>query len=235
MIAGIIPARLGSTRFPRKILADIDGKPMIIRVAEQASKAQLPDRIIVAVDDEEVAKIVKSHDFEPMLTSPEHPSGTDRVAEAAQKIGADIIINIQGDEPRMDPDIIDGMVTECEQNPDALITAVSTDLTPADLLNPNVVKARLDAGGRALTFLREIPLNDPGGYYRHLGMYGYSGDLLKKYTTLPPSEHERQLRLEQWRALDNQIPIVCIVTNYPYRGIDTPEDLNQIGKIYDTD
>lgn len=235
MIAGIIPARLGSTRFPRKILADIAGKPMLIRVAEQAAKATLLDRVIVAVDDPDVAALVANHGFEALLTAPDHPSGTDRVAEVARKLKPEIVINIQGDEPRMDPDIIDGLVQECERNKAALVTAVSTDLTPADFMNPNVVKARLDAQGRALTFLRDVPLKESGGYYRHLGMYGYSGALLERFTALPPSEHERQYRLEQWRALDHDLPVVCIITNYPYRGIDTPEDLNQLGPIHDSD
>lgn len=239
MAIGVIPARLHSTRFPRKILVSIHDEPMVLRVYHRAQKAQLLDKVIIAVDDESVRKTLLENDPEAdiRLTDPQHPSGTDRVAEVvtqldkdeALEIDTDIVVNLQADEPMLDADIVNAMVKEFDDRQVQMVTAVSTVLTADDLYNPNRVKALLDEYANAIAFKRELHDEDRVGYYHHLGLYAFRKATLFRFTGLPPTVNERLYHLEQYRALDNGIPIRAIITNYPYRGVDTEDDLQKLG------
>ncbi|MFQ6604463.1 MAG: 3-deoxy-manno-octulosonate cytidylyltransferase [Fidelibacterota bacterium] len=225
---GIIPARLGSTRFPEKILADIHGKPMIVRVAEQTQKARKIDRLLVAIDNQKVAAVLDEYNIPWIMTHPQHRSGTDRIYEAARVFSPDIVINIQGDEPLMDPAIIDAMVALFNRPKVEMTTAVSTAFSPGDYVNPHIVKAFLNPADHAIDFVREVNRYEIGGCYKHLGLYGYRWNTLEKFVSLPPGKVEQALRLEQWRALENGITISAVITDYPHHGVDTPDDMEYV-------
>ena len=171
MNIGIIPARLASNRFPKKILAILDGKPMIAHVMEKALKAEKLDKVVLAIDSEETQEALNDFDFEMIMTSQKHLSGTDRVAEVVRGIDeAEVIINIQGDEPLVDPNVIDGLV-DIFQNPSVnMATVVSRKLTVIDLLNPNAIKAIMDEERNLIEFKRNIFDLEIGGVSRHIGM-----------------------------------------------------------------
>jgi 3-deoxy-manno-octulosonate cytidylyltransferase (CMP-KDO synthetase) len=228
VVVGVIPARLESSRFPRKILALVNDKPMVVCVYEQARQARSLDRVIVAVDAEEVARVLKPLQAEVVMTAKEHPSGTDRVAEVVRDLDTEVVVNIQGDEPLIDPRIIDDLVAEFQDRNVRMATAVSTVITAEDLLDHNTVKVLLDAQRNAVTFRREVKEREIGGYYRHIGLYAYRKETLLQLTQLPPTENERTYRLEQWRALDHGIPIRVVITRHPYWGVDTEEDLRRL-------
>ncbi len=225
---GVIPARLGSTRFPEKILADIAGKPMIVRVFEQARKAKRIDRVVVAIDHEKTARVLDQFDLPWIMTNPDLRSGTDRIYQAVRIFAPDIIVNIQGDEPLIDPAIIDAMITLFDRPEVEMTTAVSTVLFPGDYDNPDIVKAFLNQDNQAIDFTRRVNRYEIGGCYKHLGLYGYRWDTLKTFVSLPPGKVERALKLEQWRALENGIKITTVITDYPYHGVDTPADLDYV-------
>jgi len=227
MVIGVIPARLESTRFPRKILFPIRNKPMIIQVYERAIKSQKLDRVIIAVDSQETIDALKNYDVEVMMTSLKHQSGTDRIAEAVENIDAEIIINIQGDEPMLDPKMIDVLISQFDDKTVKIATLASTVITEDDFNNPNTVKVKIDENGNAVGFYREIS-NRTVQYFRHIGIYGYRKNTLVAFTGLEQSKNEQLLHLEQLRALDNKIPIRVAMCNFPYRGIDIPEDLEQL-------
>ena len=227
MIIGVIPARLESTRFPRKILFPIRNKPMIMHVYERALKANKLDRVIIAVDSQETIDTLKDYDVEIVMTSSKHQSGTDRIAEAVTDIDAEIIINIQGDEPMLDPAMIDDLVSVFDDETVEIATLGSTVITKEDFKNPNTVKVKIDNNSNAIDFYREIDGNN-AQYFRHIGIYGYRKNILVKFTRLEQSENEQLLHLEQLRALDNGISIRVAMCNFPYRGIDTLEDLKQL-------
>lgn len=222
---GVIPARLNSTRFPRKILAPINEKPMVAIVAEKAQQSESLDKILVAVDSEETQNALKPFKLNTVMTAEDHQSGTDRVAEAVADEDADIVINIQGDEPGINPDILDAMVKKLEKPGIEMVTAVSTVITSEDILNPNVVKVLLDKNETAASFSREPSDWGSAGYFRHIGLYGFKRETLHQFTKLPASESEKIHKLEQLRALDNGIAMHTVVTDYPHYGIDTVEDL----------
>ncbi len=228
MNIGVIPARLNSQRFPRKILALIKDKPLIAHVAERVLQCKQLDKVIVAIDSEEVRDKLSMFDFEVVMTSPNHPSGTDRVAEAVTGFDPDVIVNIQGDEPLIDPQIIDDLIDLFQRNNVEMATAVSTKIAPGDYFNENIVKAFLDDHKRAVSFRRNLEDMEIGGCYKHLGIYAYTRRILKRFVQLPPSKHEIELRLEQWRALDNGIPIHAIITDYPHHGVDIPADIDYV-------
>jgi len=232
MNIGIIPARLASSRFPKKILAILDGKPMIAHVMEKALKAEKLDKVILAIDSEETQKALNDFDFEMIMTSQEHLSGTDRVAEVVRGIDeAEVIINIQGDEPLVDPNVIDGLV-DIFQNPSVnMATVVSRKLTVSDLLNPNAVKAIMDEERNLIEFKRNIFDLEIGGVYRHIGMYGFRREALFHFTLLEPSKREQERQLEQMRALDNDISIRALITACDSWAVDTKEDLNKVAQI----
>ena len=232
MIIGVVPARLGSKRLPKKILALLDGKPMVAPTMERALAAEKLDRVILAIDSEETREVLKDFNYEMIMTSKEHLSGTDRVAEVAQVIEeGEVFINIQGDEPLLDPSIIDGLVDKFQDNSIGMATVVSRKLTVSDLLNPNIVKAILDEKMNAVEFKRNIFDLEIGGVYRHIGMYGYRRNTLFQFTMLDPSERELDRSLEQMRALDNHIPIRALITASDNWAIDTDEDLQKVKQV----
>ena len=232
MKIGVVPARLDSTRLPDKILAKLNGKPMVAHVMERASKAKNSEKIVLAVDSEKTINALKEFDFEMVMTSPDYASGTDRIAEVVKEIPeAEVIINIQGDEPLIEPDVIDSLVDSFEDDSVGISTVVSSKLTVSDLLNPNVVKAIVDENQNAIEFKRNIFDLEIGGVYRHIGLYGFRRESLFHFTSLGPSERELDSKLEQLRALDNGILIRVVVTNYESFSVDTESDLDNVNRI----
>ena len=231
----IIPARYASTRFPGKPLADLAGKPMVVRVCERAKESGAV-AVHVATDDERVAAAVRKHGFTVVMTRPDHASGTDRLAEAAEQLGlADehIVVNVQGDEPLIAPALIRDVAQLLERRrAAAMATACHAIHGGATAANPNVVKVVLDAQGYALYFSRaEIPFPRESGApsYRHAGIYAYRVRFLKEYAALPPAPIERAEALEQLRALwhGHRIAVVVSETDIP-PGVDTPQDLQAV-------
>ena len=234
MKIGVVPARLNSVRLPRKILADLNGKPLIAHVMERALEAKSLDKVILAVDSEETIKTLEQYNFDMVLTSSDHVSGTDRIAEVIDEIpDAEIVINIQGDEPLIEADVIDSLVDSFNDSTVNISTIVSTKLTVSDLLNPNVVKAIVNEHQDAIEFKRNIFDLEIGGVYRHVGIYGFRRESLIAFTRLDPSVREIESRLEQLRALDNGMPIRATVTNYDSHSVDTQADLDKVARIMD--
>ena len=232
MNVGVMPARLGSSRFPKKILAPLAGKPMVAHVVEQAQKSEKLDKVILAIDSEETQEALKDFDFEMVMTSQEHQSGTDRVAEVIRHMDdAEIIINIQGDEPLVDPKVIDGLVDTFSDPKVHMATVVSRKLKVADLLNPNIVKAILDENTNAIEFKRNIFDVEIGGVYRHIGMYGFRRNALFQFTLLEQTEREIERSLEQFRALDHGLPIRAMIAHCDHWAVDTKEDLEKVAEI----
>ena len=232
MVVGVIPARLGSSRFPKKILAPLAGKPMVAHAIEQAQKSEKLDKVILAIDSGETKEALADFDFEIIMTDSNHISGTDRVAEVVKNIDdVEIVINIQGDEPLTDPKTIDGLVDTFKSPNVHMSTVVSRKLTVSDLLNPNIVKAILDENANAVEFKRNIFDLEIGGVYRHLGMYGFRRNALFQFTNFVPSKREQERRLEQMRALDNGLPIHALITNCQQWAVDTKEDLEKVAKM----
>ena len=234
MKIGVVPARLNSVRLPRKILADLNGKPLIAHVMERALEAKSLDKVILAADSEETIKTLEQYNFDMVLTSSDHVSGTDRIAEVIDEIpDAEIIINIQGDEPLIEADVIDSLVDSFNDSTVNISTIVSTKLTVSDLLNPNVVKAIVNEYQDAIEFKRNIFDLEIGGVYRHVGIYGFRRESLISFTKLDPSVREIESRLEQLRALDNGMSIRATVTNYDSHSVDTQADLDKVARIMD--
>ena len=232
MNIGVIPARLGSSRFPKKILADLNGKPLVVHTVENVMKAKKLDKILLAIDSEETQSALEKYNFDIIMTSKDHVSGTDRVAEVIDRISeARIIINIQADEPLIDPKIIDSLVDSFKDNNVQMSTAVSTRLTVSDLLNPNIVKALIDQDKNAIEFKRNIFDVEIGGVYRHIGIYGFTRQALLQFVNLSPSSRELHTSLEQLRALDNHIPIRAVICDYESCSVDVIEDLKKVSKI----
>ena len=223
MNLGIIPARLDSKRFPKKIIHPLNGKSIIQHVYDNAKQSQYLDQLIIAIDSEETKSHVDSSS-ETILTSVNHKSGTDRVAEVSQKFDCDIIVNIQGDEPKIEPDIIDNLILLFNDPLVEMASVASTDLNNNDLSNLNVVKTYLDENNYAIDFQREISEQNQK-YFRHIGIYAYRKETLMKFTALEQTENEKNLKLEQLRALDNNLAIKILITNFQHRSIDIEEDL----------
>ena len=223
MNLGIIPARLDSKRFPKKIIHPLNGKPIIQHVYDNAKQSEYLDQLIIAIDSEETKSHVDSS-CDTILTSVNHKSGTDRVAEVSQKFDCDIIVNIQGDEPKIDPDIIDNLILLFNDPLVEMASVASTDLNNNDFSNPNIVKTYLDENNYAVDFQREIPGRDKQ-YFRHIGIYAYRKEVLMKFTSMEQTENEKILKLEQLRALDNNLAIKILITNFQHRSIDIEEDL----------
>tara|TARA_B100001939_G_scaffold49419_1_gene38762 strand:- start:492 stop:1214 length:723 start_codon:yes stop_codon:yes gene_type:complete len=240
MIVGIIPARIGSKRFPKKILADIDGKPMVVHVAERAKQSKLLEKVILAIDSNEAKQVLSDFDLEIVMTSKDHVSGTDRVTEVVKGLdSAELIINIQGDEPLLEPKVIDGLIKIFDDSTVSMGTVVSRKIGIRDYLDRNVVKAFLDENQNAYDFKRDIYDSDIGGVFRHIGFYGFDRDTLLQFSSLPASKNEIKYSLEQFRALDNGIKIKAFISNAQQQAIDSPEDLDrvlsQLNKIKDPD
>ena len=230
---GVIPARYGSSRFPGKPLAPIDGVILIERVYRQAQRANLA-RVLVATDDRRIFDAVTSFGGEAVMTG-EHPSGTDRIAAAVRGIGADIVVNIQGDEPLIDPRVIATVAAALENNAWAdMSTAVTRLDAPEDIDNPNIVKCVFDQHGRALYFSRSrVPYNRSATdhYHKHLGIYGYRKEFLERFISLPQSRLEAAESLEQLRALENGHGLHVSVVAYDSIGVDVPEDVERVERI----
>ena len=231
MNIGIIPARLDSKRFPKKILKPLNGKPMIVNTVERSLMAKRLDKVILAIDSEETKNALKGFDFEIIMTSKDHNSGTDRIAEVIENIKeAKIVINIQGDEPMIDPKIIDALVEKTETPFVEFATVISKNLLAADILNPNVVKAFINEKKEIIGFKRNIFDSQIGGAYRHIGLYGYKRNTLMRFTKLEKSQNELAEKLEQLRAIDNGIKINAIIEDYEGISIDTEQDLENLIK-----
>jgi 3-deoxy-manno-octulosonate cytidylyltransferase (CMP-KDO synthetase) len=231
----IIPARHASTRFPGKPLADLAGKPMVVRVCERAQQSGAA-AVHVATDDPRIADAVRGHGFSVVMTRSDHASGTDRLAEAAQVLGLaddDVVVNVQGDEPLIAPVLIREVAQWLDKRRDAAMsTACHAIHDGATAANPNVVKVVLDAQGYALYFSRaQIPFpREPGAQtYRHAGIYAYRVRFLRDYAALPPAPIEKAEALEQLRALwhGHRIAVVISETDIP-PGVDTPQDLQAV-------
>ncbi len=240
----LIPARLASTRLPDKPLADIAGKPMVVRVAERVASAGAL-RVVVAADDRRIVEACAAHGVQALLTRSDHASGSDRLAEACARLGLDgddIVVNVQGDEPLIDPALVHACAALLAAKPDcALATAAHAIADPAEFMNPNVVKLVLDAAGRALYFSRApIPCwRDGGGALpdpaplRHIGLYAYRAGFLRRFPSLPPAPLEQLEALEQLRVLWHGEHIAVLVSDQaPGPGIDTPEDLARVRAIW---
>lgn len=237
-VIGIIPARWASTRFPGKPLHPIAGKPLLQHVWERCQGCSNLSSTVVATDDDRIAQAAENFGARVTMTSPDHPSGTDRIAEAARNVGADFThaINIQGDEPLIDPALIDQLAKSLLDDPSLpFVTAANPISDPADVADPNVVKVVLRHDGDALYFSRSpIPANPDSRshtYYRHKGIYGYRCDFLEQFVSWPPSPLEQTERLEQLRALENGARIRVLITSDTSIGVDTPEHVAMVEKL----
>lgn len=233
-VLGVIPARYQSTRLPGKPLADINGKPMVQWVYERAAQSSILDAVIVATDDERVMEVVRSFGGKAELTSREHATGTDRVAEVAGKLDAGVVVNIQGDEPFIHPGMIGEIVRPLLEDESIPMCTIKREITAGeDLSDPNVVKVVTDMSGFALYFSRSlIPYpryREAHRAYEHIGLYSYRKDFLMHFSKLKPTSLERTESLEQLRALENGFKIKVVLTMHDYvaLSVDTPEDLDR--------
>lgn len=236
-ILGVIPARFASSRFPGKPLATIAGKPMLQHVYERASQARYLSRVVIATDDERIRDAARAFDAPVVMTRSDHASGTDRVAEAASADRAEVIVNIQGDEPLIDPAAIDAAALALLEDPDLPMATLKKRIeNPADIANPNVVKVVTDRFENAIYFSRSaIPYareSSTTAYAKHIGLYVYRRDFLLGYSDLPVGPLEQTERLEQLRALENGFRIRVAETEYDSLGVDTPEDLERVSYLF---
>lgn len=247
-ITAIIPARYASTRFPGKALAVIGGKPMIQHVYERTCKASLVSRVIVATDDQRIADVVSQMGGEAVMTSAGHETGTDRLAEVASSLDSDLVVNVQGDEPLIDPAMIDQAIEPFLASPDLKMGTLKTRVRCLhDFLSPNVVKVVTDSVGNALYFSRSpLPffrdrwqdLKDESFAsgkllcFKHVGLYVYRRDFLLEFAAMPPTFLEVSEKLEQLRAIENGVPIRVVETEFTSIGVDTPEDLVKAQEHY---
>jgi len=239
-VIGIIPARIGSTRFPKKMLADIHGKTLIERTYENALRCQLLEELWVATDDETIFHTIEKGGGKAYLSTRPHESGTDRIGELLSAnpkwLEKRAILNIQGDEPCIESSVLDAVIKPFLDDPSTLMTTPITQLDDEDQIrSPNHVKVVIDTRGHALYFSRApIPLNQQGTicsecpYYKHLGIYGFQPKFLKKLLTFPKTPLEKAEKLEQLRVLENGYPIQTVLVESQSIGIDTKEDLEKL-------
>ena len=240
-IIGFIPARAESTRFPGKPLADILGRPMIMRVFERAIKCPLLNEVYVATDSQEILEVVEGHGGRGVLTFMDHASGTDRIAEAAREVGLagnDIAVNIQGDQPLFEPVMVEEVVKPLLANPEIpMSTLIYKIVRDEEITHPNAVKTVVDNEDFAIYFSRStIPYfgnsTVEAAYYKHHGIYAYRSDFLQVFARLPQGDLERIERLEMLRALENGYRIKVVVTDKDSIEVDTPEDLARVRETY---
>lgn len=239
---GVIPARWSSTRFPGKILADIGGKSVLRHVWEKAVKATGLSEVLIACDEPHVFEAARAFGAKAVMTRKDHPSGSDRVAEAVGSVSADIIVNVQGDEPFIDPSLIDALVTALRQDPvPVMATVIKSIASKEDFYNPNIVKVVIDNGHNALYFSRApIPHHRDGSitdytrHYRHVGLYAYRRNFLLDLCRWPKSFLEQEECLEQLRVLEQGYKIRTVLTDIETIGVDTPADLDKARKYYET-
>ena len=235
----VIPARYGATRLPGKPLVSLAGKPMIQRVYERAKLAKTPDRVIVATDDERILRAVEAFGGEARMTRADHRTGTERVAEVAAHVEGDVFVNVQGDEPLLDPAAVDTAVNALLEEPRADVATVATPIkTPADIMDPNVVKTVLDFDGNALYFsrapipwVRDIATKIQIRHLKHMGLYVFQRDALLDYPTLPQGELERIEQLEQLRWMENGVKIRVAEVEHDAVSVDVPEDVARVEKL----
>ena len=221
----VIPTRLASTRFPRKCLADETGIPMVVHVCRQADAATAIERVVVAADDREIIDAVRKHGFEAVLTRPDHPNGSSRVAEVAESLDHDIVVNVQGDEPELDPCDIDASIAALLRQPDCPVATLATPFgSDDDRTDPNLVKIYHRAG-IAEDFSRILRAD--GNAMRHVGLYAYRREFLPRYVGLPETPRENEERLEQLRILDHGHSIAVAEVAVGRHGIDTPEQYRE--------
>ena len=249
IVVAAIPARFASTRLPGKPLADIGGKTMIQRVYEQVSKARGVHETLVATDDERIAREVERFGGITVMTSPDHPSGTDRLAEVFRNRAADLVINVQGDEPFLDPEVIEQLILPFYNDPQLLFATCKTPIRDvADLLDPSVAKLVVDEQDHALYFSRmpipflrdemrlesgmlHMPDSIPTGLYKHIGLYAYRREFLLQFASWPPAPLELAEKLEQLRALYHGIRVKAVTVKHEGFSIDTPLDLERAQKL----
>ncbi|HVZ18866.1 MAG TPA: 3-deoxy-manno-octulosonate cytidylyltransferase [Terriglobales bacterium] len=234
-IVAVIPARIASTRLPRKILRDIAGRPMLAWVYEAAKKSKALNEVIVATDSEEIMNVCRKNGWVARMTSPECKSGTERVYEVSREVPADVYVNVQGDEPLTRPEHMDRLVA-LMQDPQVQVGTLRTPCGEVDINNPNAVKCVADIHGGALYFSRAtIPFDrdkiETSQYFKHLGFYAYRKPALEKFMSWPESSLELSERLEQLRFLENGIPIHVAETPFDTVGVDTEEDLKRVEAI----
>ncbi len=235
----IIPARFASTRFPAKIVASETGKPLVQHVVEQVRQCRRVRDIIVAVDDQRIADALEPFGTRCIMTNPRHPSGTDRIAEVARSLSDEIVVNVQGDEPEIEPEIIDNLIARLETSKDDMATAATPFPAGADPADPNLVKVITTLDGRAIYFSRSlIPYRrDPADahrptYYLHLGIYAYRREFLLQYAGWAPTPCELSEKLEQLRALEHGRSIFVLKVSRATHGIDTPQQYAEFVKRY---
>ncbi|OGK87427.1 MAG: 3-deoxy-D-manno-octulosonate cytidylyltransferase [Candidatus Rokubacteria bacterium GWC2_70_16] len=229
-VLGVIPARLHSTRLPRKVLREIAGLPMVVHVHRSARRSLLLTDLLVATDSEEVAAVCRAHGVPALMTSPDHASGTDRLWEVSRARAAEVYVNIQGDEPLVTPGHIERLVTPFLEDPQVQVTTLKIRATPEEVLSRTANKVVSSARGDALYFSRlPIPCDRDGRggvtYWKHVGLYAYRRAVLETFHALPPSPLEQAERLEQLRLLEHGIPIRVVETDEETIGVDTEEDL----------
>lgn len=234
---GVIPARYQSSRFPGKPLAKIAGRPMIWHVYEQARQCPALSRVVLATDDDRIRSAAQHFEIPVVMTRPDHPSGTDRVLEAADKMNLPpdaVIINIQGDEPALEPDMLSELVQPFV-NPEVQVTTLARQISTREAARPDQVKVVIALDGTALYFSRApIPHHREhrqDEYYGHVGLYAFRMQALKKFVTLEQSPLERSEKLEQLRLLENRIPINVVLTEHRSMGVDRPEDIKIVEKF----
>jgi 3-deoxy-manno-octulosonate cytidylyltransferase (CMP-KDO synthetase) len=233
----VIPARYGSTRFPAKILAAETGKPLVQHVVEQVGRCARVRSVIVATDDRRIAEALRPYDTQVVMTSPSHQSGTDRIAEVAAGMQDDIIVNVQGDEPEIEPDVVDALIERLEENVEEMATAATPFPAGADPKDPNLVKVVIGLHGQAIYFSRSlIPFQRDAtttvspAYYLHLGIYAYRREFLLNFASWQPTPLELAEKLEQLRALEHGRPIYVLKVNRATHGIDTAEQYAEFVK-----
>ena len=232
-VLGVIPARLASTRLPRKVLREISGIPLVVHVYRAARRSPRLDDLLVATDSDEVAAACRAHGIPAVMTAESHPSGTDRLWEVSQGRHADVYVNIQGDEPLVSPGHIEGLVAPFLSDPDVQVTTLKIRATPEEVASRTANKVVTNARGDALYFSRlPIPFDRDGGggitYWKHVGLYAYRRAVLGIYHALPRSPLERAEQLEQLRLLENGISIRVTETDEPTVGVDTEDDFRAV-------
>lgn len=242
-VVGVIPARYASSRFPGKALAELQGKPMVQHVVERARRARLLDEVLVATDDQRILDAVLAFGGKACMTSVAHPSGTDRIAEVVRELPCDLVVNIQGDEPLIEPRVVDRAVEPLARDATIPMGTLARPMEPDEAADPSKVKVVLDQHDFALYFSRSpIPyLRDGAGaagarpYWLHIGLYVYRREALLRLATLPPTPLEQRERLEQLRALEHGFRIKVVRTEHESFGVDTPADLERMRKIMERD
>ena len=233
-VIAVIPARLASTRLPRKMLREIHGRPLVVWVYQAVRSAVVLNDVIIATDSEEILEACQKHSCHAQMTSSRHRSGTERVHEISQSVLAEVYINVQGDEPMIQAAHIEALV-ELMKDENIPVGTLRTPVATEDITNPNAVKVVTDLNNRALYFSRSTIPHDRDGsqprYFKHLGIYAYRQSALDRFVTLPESSLERAERLEQLRFLENGIPIYAAETPYDSIGVDTEEDLVRVMKL----